>query len=128
MWFHRGAENPQMKTLARCITAALLALTLVALAAEAPSGDAANGKRLYMTYGCYECHGTTGAGGGFAGPRIAPDPPSYLGVKSKLRAASGRMPVFSEVVLKDAEIADIYAYLQSIPAGRSAREIDLLNR
>jgi mono/diheme cytochrome c family protein len=38
------------------------------------------------------------------------------------------MPVFSEAVLKDAEVADIYAYLQSIPAGRSARDIELLNR
>jgi mono/diheme cytochrome c family protein len=117
-----------MKTLAGGVTGALLALSLVALAAETPSGDAANGKRLFMTYGCYECHGTTGAGGGIAGPRIAPNPLPLLGVKSKLRTASGRMPVFSETVLKDAQIADIYAYMQSIPAGRSAHEIELLNR
>jgi mono/diheme cytochrome c family protein len=38
------------------------------------------------------------------------------------------MPVFSEAVLKDAEIADIYAYLQSVPNGKPARDIDLLNR
>jgi mono/diheme cytochrome c family protein len=111
---------------------ALIAISLVSvatIAAEGPSpGDAANGKRLYMTYGCYACHGTTGAGGGIAGPRLAPNPLPLIGVKSKLRTASGRMPVFSEVVLKDAEIADIYAYLQSIPPGRSARDIELLNR
>jgi mono/diheme cytochrome c family protein len=117
-----------MRTLAGCVTAALLALSLVALAAETPSGDAVNGKRLFMTYGCYECHGTTGAGGGIAGPRIAPNPLPLLGVKSKLRTASGRMPVYAETALKDAEIADIYAYLQSIPTGRSAHEIELLNR
>ena len=116
-----------MKTLARCVTAALLALTLAALAAEAPSGEAANGKRLYMTYGCYECHGTTGAGGGIAGPRIAPNPLPLHGVKSKLRTASGRMPVFSETVLKDAEIADIYAYLQSMPKAPDPKNIPLLN-
>ena len=110
------------------LAAVIVAGSLVAGAAESsPSGDAANGKRLYMTYGCYACHGTTGAGGGIAGPRIAPNPLPLLGVKSKLRTASGRMPVFSEVVLKDAEIVDIYAYLQSIPAGRSARDIPLLN-
>jgi len=87
-----------------------------------------NGKRLFMMVGCYECHGTTGAGGGPAGPRLAPNPLPFVGVKAKLRTASGRMPVFSEAVLKDAEVADIYAYLQSIPAGKSARDIELLSR
>jgi mono/diheme cytochrome c family protein len=100
-----------------------------AIAADTPpSGDIANGQRLFHSYGCYACHGTTGAGGGIAGPRIAPNPLPLIGVRSKLRTASGRMPVFSAAVLKDAEIADIYAYLQSIPAGKSAREIELLSR
>jgi mono/diheme cytochrome c family protein len=38
------------------------------------------------------------------------------------------MPVYSETVLKDAEIAAIYAYLASISTGRSAHDIELLNR
>ena len=90
-----------------CWGAALVSISL-AVAAE-QTGDAANGKRLFMTVGCYECHGTTGAGGGIEGPRLAPNPLPFVGVKAKLRTASGRMPVFSEAVLKDAEIADIYA-------------------
>jgi len=105
-----------------------LVLAAAATGQSPGTGDASNGKRLFMTYGCYECHGTTGAGGGIAGPRLAPNPLPFLGVKAKLRTASGRMPVFSEAVLKDGEIADIYAYLQSIPSGKSAREIDLLHR
>ena len=109
-----------------CLTVAFFAI-FSAVAAEQTGGDAANGKRLFMTVGCYECHGTTGAGGGFAGPRLAPNPLPFVGVKAKLRTASGRMPVFSEAVLKDSEIADIYAYLQSIPAGKSAHDIALLN-
>ena len=94
---------------------------------RARPADPVNGKRLFMTVGCYECHGTTGAGGGPAGPRLAPNPLPFVGVKAKLRTASGRMPVFSEAVLKDAEIADIFAYLQSIPDGQDARDIELLN-
>jgi mono/diheme cytochrome c family protein len=119
-----------MKMFTCCATVAILSFSLLAVAAgqAAGGGDAANGKRLFMTFGCYECHGTTGAGGGVAGPKLAPDPLPFAGVKAKLRTASGRMPVFSEAVLKDAELADIYAYLQSIPAGRSAKEIDLLAR
>ena len=38
--------------------------------AQAPAGDAAKGKVLFMKNGCYECHGTVGQGG--TGPRIAP--------------------------------------------------------
>jgi mono/diheme cytochrome c family protein len=113
-----------MKTLFFAV--AILSIPLVTLAAE-PTGDVANGKRLFMTVGCYECHGTTGASGGPAGPRLAPNPLPFIAVKAKVRTASGRMPVFSEAVLKDAEIADIYAYLQSIPPGKSARDIALLN-
>jgi mono/diheme cytochrome c family protein len=120
-----------MKALISCVAAAALAVSFFAAAQAAESsstGDALNGKRLFMTVGCYECHGTTGAGGGFAGPRLAPVPMPFVGVKAKLRTASGRMPVYSEAVLKDAQIADIYAYLQSIPSGKSAHDIDLLDR
>jgi mono/diheme cytochrome c family protein len=95
---------------------------------QAPVGDAANGKRVFMADGCYYCHGTTGAGGGTAGPRLAPNPLPLAGVKAKLRTLSGRMPVYSPAVLKDSEIADIVAYLQSIPKGKDAKDIPLLNR
>jgi len=38
------------------------------------------------------------------------------------------MPVYSPAVLQDSEIKDIVAYLQSIPAGKPAKDIPLLNR
>jgi mono/diheme cytochrome c family protein len=120
-----------MKALISCVAAAALAGSFFAAAHAAESsstGDALNGKRLFMTVGCYECHGTTGAGGGFAGPRLAPVPMPFVGVKAKLRTASGRMPVYSEAVLKDSQIADIYAYLQSIPNSKSGHDIELLRR
>jgi mono/diheme cytochrome c family protein len=105
----------------------ITALMASASAADSPpSGDVANGQRLFMTYGCYACHGTTGAGGGIAGPRIAPNPLPLIGLRTKLRTGSGRMPVFSEAVLKDSEIVDIHAYLKSIAPGKSARDIELL--
>jgi len=95
---------------------------------SASAGNAANGKRVYLADGCFYCHGTTGAGGGNAGPRLAPNPLPLEGVKAKVRTASGRMPVYSPAVLKDAEIADIVAYLQSIPQGKEAKDIPALNR
>lgn len=96
--------------------------------AEEPSGNPVEGKRLFLAYGCYQCHGTTGAGGGPAGPTLAPNPLPLAGVRAKLRTASGRMPVYTAALVTDAQIADIVAYLQSIPPGKSAKDIPLLNR
>jgi mono/diheme cytochrome c family protein len=109
-------------------TQSKLMLVLLATASAGPAlaADAATGQRLFQDYGCYACHGTTGAGGGIAGPKLAPDPLPYEAILAKLRTASGRMPVYSPAVLPDSEIADIAAYLQSIPRGRPATEIPLL--
>jgi mono/diheme cytochrome c family protein len=37
------------------------------------------------------------------------------------------MPVYTAAVISDAQIADIVAYLQSIPRGQPAQDIPLLN-
>jgi mono/diheme cytochrome c family protein len=114
-----------MKLTSVCI---LLAGVVAAVSlAQGTSGDAANGKKVFFADGCFYCHGTTGAGGGNAGPRLAPNPLPLEGVRAKLRTASGRMPVYSPTVLKDSEIADIVAYLQSIPKGKDAKDIPLLH-
>ena len=95
--------------------------------ADEVRGNAVEGKRLFLADGCYQCHGTTGAGGGMAGPHLAPDPLPLEAVKAKLRTASGRMPVYTAAVISDAQIADIVAYLQSLPRGKAAKDIPLLN-
>lgn len=108
---------------------ALLSMGLLCAAALAqePHGDPVQGKRLFLAYGCYQCHGTTGAGGGTAGPRLAPNPLPLEVVKAKLRTPSGRMPVYTSAVVTDTQIADLVAYLQSIPSGKPAKDIPLLN-
>ena len=37
------------------------------------------------------------------------------------------MPSYSSKVLQDAELADIYAFLKSVPASPAAKDIPLLN-
>jgi len=115
-------------TLGAFVAAACLVVTGTAAGETPQAGDPTNGKRVFFAAGCFYCHGTTGAGGGNAGPRLAPGPLPLEGVKAKVRTASGRMPVYSSTVLQDSEIADIVAYLRSIPAGRPAKDIPLLNR
>ncbi|HEV8020140.1 MAG TPA: cytochrome c [Candidatus Lustribacter sp.] len=98
-----------------------------AAAATAPPGDVARGKGDFMSYGCYECHGTVGQGNFGAGARIAPNPPPWATVSSYVRRPRGDMPSFSLKILSDATLADIYAYLKSIPAGKPGSQIPLLN-
>ena len=42
-------------------------------------------------------------------------------VSSYVRRPAGDMPSFSVKILPDATLADIYAYLRSIPAGKPGR-------
>jgi ubiquinol-cytochrome c reductase cytochrome c subunit len=44
-----------------------------------------------------------------------------------LRAPLNQMPAYSEKALSDRDIADIHAYLASIPAPPAVKDIPLLN-
>jgi ubiquinol-cytochrome c reductase cytochrome c subunit len=107
---------------------AAVALASAALAAPAETGNAANGKKLFMENLCYSCHGTMGAGGGGAGPKLAPQPLPMAAFIHQLRSPLQRMPPYTEKVLSDAAVADIHAYLASIPRDKPAAEIPLLKR
>jgi mono/diheme cytochrome c family protein len=93
-------------------------------AAAEPS--AANGRILFTAVGCYSCHGYQGQGGA-AGPRIAPEPLPYEGLAAFVRTTSREMPPYSEKILSDANLADIYAYLQSVPRPPDVKSVPLLN-
>ena len=95
--------------------------------ATAPAGNAATGKRLYMSYYCYACHGTQGQGGK-DGVRIAPNPPAFAAFHSYVRKPSGTMPAYTSLVVTEQELADLYAFLKTIPQPPSAKSIPLLNR
>jgi len=88
------------------------------------SGDAANGKQLFRKYGCYECHGTEGNGG--TGPRINQPSLSNAAIIVYVRHPSGQMPPYTTDVLTDDQLADICAYIKSIPPPRPASSIALL--
>ncbi len=99
----------------------LCAISLATFAiANAQDGDAARGKELYYTHGCYGCHGYNGETGarnlvGTNSPLIA-DPDTFL-LYLRLRAdyapllPSTRMPAYPESALNDADARDIYAYI-----------------
>jgi mono/diheme cytochrome c family protein len=104
----------------------VLAAVVAAGAASAQeTGDRARGQKLFMTYGCYECHGTTGHGGNGAGPQLAPPPIPLPAMINQLRHPT-RMPRYADAVLSDAQIADIHAYLAASPPSKPAAQIPLL--
>lgn len=109
-----------------CLITAASADTQSAATAQVPSGDAKNGKKLFKSYGCYECHGTVGQGG--TGPRIAPATISLSALLSYVRQPSGQMPPYTAKVATDRELTDIFEYLKSIPPPASATSIRLLNQ
>ena len=91
------------------------------------AASAAKGKQVFMRAGCWQCHGTVGQGGA-AGPKLAPDPLPFDALSSFVRTTNRQMPAYREQVLSDADLADLYAYLQSIPKGPDAKTILLLNQ
>lgn len=95
-------------------------------AAQAPSGNGDNGKRLFLRDGCWECHGYAGQGGR-DGARIAATALSAQGLIRYVRRPAGAMPAYTEKVISDQELTDIWAYLKSLPAPKPAKDIPLLN-
>jgi mono/diheme cytochrome c family protein len=95
--------------------------------ANVPQGNAANGRKLFSSFGCYQCHGYE-AQGGSAGPRLAPRPIPYAQLMKYVRHPTGEMPPFTEKVVKDAELTDIYAFLRSQPAAPDVDKIPLLKQ
>jgi mono/diheme cytochrome c family protein len=104
------------------VTAGLFVLQPHGFAASAESG-----KRVFMRAGCWQCHGTVGQGGA-TGPKLAPDPLPFDALSSFVRSTNRAMPAYREQVLSNDELADIYAYLRSIPKGSDPINIPLLNQ
>ena len=98
----------------RLSAGAIAALSAIVTATQAFAADAAKGQETYMRVGCYACHGTIGQGGA-AGPRLAPQPMAMAAMRTYIRAPAQQMPPYREPSLSDADIADIHAYLTTIP-------------
>jgi mono/diheme cytochrome c family protein len=94
-----------------------------------PAGNAENGKKLFMSDGCYECHGRMGQGAAQTGAaRIGPPQLSLEGFQSYVRKPANQMPPYTSKALPDQDLADIYAYLKSIPMPPKGKDVPLLNK
>jgi mono/diheme cytochrome c family protein len=109
---------------------AIISLSLVCvltMTAQVHAASAGKGKAAFVSHGCWQCHGYDGQGS-VAGAKIAPDPIPLEAMSAFVRNTRGQMPPYGEAVLSDDDLADIHAYLRSIPKGRDAKDIPELVR
>jgi ubiquinol-cytochrome c reductase cytochrome c subunit len=112
------------------LTALMVLLPVMRAQSAAPAGNVEDGKRLYLKNGCYECHGTVGQGAQAnpVAPRLAPKPLSLAALIAYVRKPAGTMPPYVSKVMSDAELADVRAYLASIPEPPPLKSIASLNQ
>jgi mono/diheme cytochrome c family protein len=79
-----------------------------------PAGDSKAGEAAYMKLGCYTCHGVWGQGTWRDGPRLNPPMP-FEAMVQQLRTPRLEMPPYVESQVSDKGVADIHAYLKSLP-------------
>jgi mono/diheme cytochrome c family protein len=96
---------------------------------DAPAGDAAHGRVVFLKEACFTCHGRVGEGGAYNGPApvLAQTALPFEGFRAQIRNPVNDMPAYSDAVLSDKDIADIYAFVKSLPGPRSPKDFPILN-
>lgn len=113
---------------AALILAAGILHAAAAQAQDAPKGDAANGRKVYLADGCFQCHGRVGQGGLMTGPApiLAQTKMPYAAFRRQVRTPINDMPPYPEKLLSEKEVADIYAFLQALPGRRPVKDFPIL--
>jgi ubiquinol-cytochrome c reductase cytochrome c subunit len=84
--------------------------------AKAPASDAVErGRALFVKTGCAQCHGREAQGSPTTGPRLGPGGLAFNAFARYVRVPRQQMPPYTDRVLSDAELSDIYAFAQSRP-------------
>jgi mono/diheme cytochrome c family protein len=105
------------------------ALSVAWQGAALADGDAQKGKVAFIKNGCWQCHDYNGQGSVATsnGKVIARTELPVDAFISFVRTTNGQMPPFRQPVISDADLTDIYAYLQSLPVPKAVKDIPLLN-
>jgi len=88
-----------------------------------------NGQRLFVRDGCYECHGYVGQGStSTGGTRLGPPQIPLSAFTTYVREPTGQMPPYTAKVISDADLAEIYNFLKSVPPPPPLKSISILNQ
>ena len=83
--------------------------------AAAPAGSVEKGRQTFARVGCGQCHGLEAQGSPTTGPRLGPGALPFAAFSRFVRTPRLQMPPDTEKILSNAELADIYAFVQSRP-------------
>ena len=81
----------------------------------AGAGNVEKGRLGFVRVGCAQCHGREAQGSPTTGPRLGPNGIPYAAFARYVREPRLQMPPYTEKILSDAELADLYAFVQSRP-------------
>jgi mono/diheme cytochrome c family protein len=106
----------------------LIAVCLLFLRfASAQENDRTEGKRLFIAYQCYACHGFSGQNG--PGRRLVPMRFTQTAFTAYVRKPGTRaMPTYSGAVITDQKLADLWSYIQTLPVSAPPDGIPLLQQ
>jgi mono/diheme cytochrome c family protein len=90
-------------------------LTAQSQAQPAPTGSIEKGRLGFVKVGCAQCHGREAQGSPTTGPRLGPNGIPYAAFARYVRAPRLQMPPYTEKILPDADLSDLYAFVQSRP-------------
>jgi mono/diheme cytochrome c family protein len=130
LWPIRVEEDAMnRRLLAAALAVGFLGAATLAVAQDAPKGDAGHGKRIYLADKCFTCHGRSGQGGAYNTPTpiLAHTALPFEGFRGQIRNPANDMPAYSAALLSDQDIADIYAFVESLPGPGSPKDFPLLN-
>jgi ubiquinol-cytochrome c reductase cytochrome c subunit len=110
-----------MRSVILVVSATAMSVTILAARTPAqspqpaPSGSIEKGRLGFVRVGCAQCHGREAQGSPTTGPRLGPNGLPYPAFARYVRAPRLQMPPYTEKILADADLADLYAFVQSRP-------------
>ena len=118
-----------MQSVRVCLAPVLFAAGLILVSHPATAASADNGKTAFVARGCWQCHGFEGQGSvTTSGGRVIADTQLPADAfAAYVRKPTGAMPPFSAAIVSDADLANIYAYLEARPKPQAGKDIPLLN-
>jgi mono/diheme cytochrome c family protein len=110
--------------------ATLAAGLLLGQGAALATGSPERGKVAIVKHGCFQCHGTVGQGAirESNGKVLYDTPLPFEAFEAFVRGTNRAMPPYSEKILSNDDLADIYAYLEALPKPADYKSIPLLNQ
>src|SRR5260221_14573034 len=91
---------------AAAIVVGMLGAASPAWAQAAPKGDPANGRKVYLADGCWQCHGRVGQGGLMTGPApvLAQTKMPFAAFTRQVRNPVNDMPPYPQTLLPEKDL------------------------